>query len=167
VAVAAAVAKGGPALAAVPLVTVPLFDPAWAVIIPVGLTAAALARLATVIDDAQPWRRIKADLFKSLLIAGGNAITASIIIRALHLDYLTGLGVAFACGFGGVEALRGFWNRSAAAFKWLRGHVIEDAKVEELMGRRRQEGAKQIAALVEALKAAGVTTAREEGKDDE
>jgi hypothetical protein len=129
----AAVAKASPALAAVPFFAMPSFDPVWAVVIPLGLTAAAMARLATMVDDTEPWKRIRADLFKSVMIAGGNAITASVIINVAHLDYLLGLGVAFGCGFGGVDALRGFWSRAMRAWIWLKGHALED------VGRERQQ----------------------------
>jgi hypothetical protein len=89
-----------------------------------------MARLATMVDDTEPWKRIRADLFKSVMIAGGNAITASVIINVAHLDYLLGLGVAFGCGFGGVDALRGFWSRAMRAWVWLKGHALEDVGKE-------------------------------------
>lgn len=124
---AASVAKASPAIAAVPLLTIPPFDPAWAIVIPVGLAAAAMARLATVVDDAEPWARVRKDLVKSAMISGGNAISAAVIIRAVHADYLLGLGIAFGFGFGGVQTLSAFWNRAARAWAWFRNHAIEDA----------------------------------------
>lgn len=138
---AATVAKAAPAAAAVPLLVVPPFDATWAIIIPLGLASAALARLATVIDEAEPWQRVRRDLIKSAMIAGGNTITAAIIIRAFDLDYLEGLGVAFGCGFGGVEALRTFWNRVSASWRWVRGHLADDAAIA------RQEEQKRLAKI--------------------
>lgn len=140
----AAVAKASPAVAAVPFFAMPPFDPVWALVIPIGLAAAAMARLATLVDDNEPWKRIRADLFKSAMIAGGNAITASVIINALGLGYLAGLGVAFGCGFGGAGALKGFWDRSLAGWHWLRGHILND------VGEARQEAQRKdaLAALV-------------------
>ncbi len=91
-----------------------------------------------MIDVEEPWRRVRRDLIVSVLIAGGNALVASVAIVVLHLSYPAGMFVAFALAFGGIGALRKVTEKGTALFAWLRGHAARDSRRGACLDRVRQ-----------------------------
>lgn len=81
------------------------FDLTWACIIALGLLLGWAARIGSLVKVKKSFKDITNDVIYSILIGGGNGILAGIVIFALNLTYLQGLGVAFIAAFAGTKII--------------------------------------------------------------
>ena len=126
-------AKYAPALIAAPLapsLAVLPFHPWWLVFVPLGIVLGWMARAARQVGQQQPLSYIFRDLIISVLVGGGNALLAALIINRLDLSYLAGMAVAFGCAFGGIASVDQI-ARFQRSWAWLKRHLVDDIRHDE------------------------------------
>ena len=117
-----------------------LIDWALAAGIAFGFAAGWAARAAVKVSNRESSATIRRDLLVSVLISGGCVLIVLLAVRYANLDPLGAAGLAFILGMGGVKLLSSIHTE---AVDWLRRKFTP---VDEIMGERRQEAAKRIAA---------------------
>lgn len=105
-----------------------------------GFAAGWGARAAVKVSQRESSATIWRDLLVSVLISGGCLIVVLLGVQYANLDPLGAAGLSFIMAMGGVKLLSSIHRE---ATEWLRRKFTP---VEEIMGERRQEAAKQIAA---------------------
>ena len=122
------------------LATLAMIDWTLAAGIAFGFAAGWAARAAVHVSKRESSATIWRDLLVSVLISGGCVLIVLLAVRFANLDALGAAGLAFVLGMGGVKLLSSIHRE---ATEWLRRKFTP---VDEIMGQRRQEAAKSIAA---------------------
>lgn len=130
-----------PVIAALAMIDIPL-----AGAIAFGFAAGWAARAAVQVNARESGAAIWRDLMVSFLISGGSLLIVLFAVQMLGLTPLGAAVVAFLMAMGGVKLLSTIHRE---AVEWMRGKFTD---VDAVMGERRQEAAKHIAAIKLASK---------------
>ena len=130
-----------PVIAALAMIDIPL-----AAAIAFGFGAGWAARAAVQVNARESSAAIWRDLVVSMLISGGSLLLVLFAVQIFNLTPLGAAVVAFLMAMGGVKLLSTIHRE---AVELLRRKFTD---VDAVMGERRQEAAKHIAAIKLAKK---------------
>lgn len=128
------------------LVSIAAVDWVLAGAIGFGFAAGWAARAAVQVSKRESTALIWRDLLVSFLISGGCLLIVLLGVQYANLDALGAAVLSFIMAMGGVKLLSAVHSE---ATEWLRRKFTP---VDQIMGERRQEAQKQIAATKIATK---------------
>ena len=127
--------------------TVAVMDWRWSAALAFGLISGWFCRAAIPYMNRRPFSEIRRDFIVSVMISGGSLLATLWLARMMEADTLSVGVIAWAVSFGGIKSLSLVYD-----YIWLPIRNTIGKSPEEIMGERRQEAQRRIAATKIALK---------------